>query len=197
MKLIKSIWILFVSVLLAYVFYSAVNYFGEDSIIRHKEENYSSGITLEQIQEIAELATVEYLVEARMIIDKPKVRVWIFDIPQTEKYYIAMAQGKVKAGIDLEKIIVLRADKDEVVLRLPEARILDKYIDPTTKWEKEIERLFSEINSDEITEAQIKAEEDMVNRAISNGILEKAYENAKRMIESFIKLSGVKSVIFE
>ena len=197
MKLIKRILLGLLIIILIYIIYSGIKYIDENRLISVGEAKTQTGVTVEQIREIAQLASVEYLMEARMIIEKPKIRVWIFDIPQTDKYYVAMAQGKVKAGIDLEQIEILSDSKDELVLRLPKARILDKYIDPATKWEKEFEGLFNQIKAEEVTEAQIKAEEDMVERAIKNGILDRANENAKRIIESLIRMSGTKTVVFE
>ena len=158
---------------------------------------YESSLTLEDIRRVAQLSSVEYLMEARMMIYKPKDKIWIIDIPQTDKFYFAVAQGKVKAGIDLGKLQSFKVEGDTAFIRLPPAEILDCYIDPKTKWEKEEEKLFSRIKPKELTAAQVKAEQEMAMRAIENGILAKAHENAKTIITDFIYASGIKRVVYE
>ena len=168
-----------------------------DRVPESVKSRYESSLTLEDIRRVAQLSSIEYLMEAKIVIYKPKDRIWIIDIPQTDKFYLAVAQGKVKAGIDLGKLQGFRIEGDTAILRLPPAEILDYYIDPKTKWEKEEEKLFSKIKPEELTRAQVKAEKEMVLRAIQNDILIRADENAKVIMEDFLLTAGIKKIVFE
>ena len=147
---------------------------------KNSSTSYSSNITINQIREVAKLSTIEYLVESHVVIDDKGKVVFSITLPGTEKTYIAVAQGQVVAGIDLEKLnsFVLKDGKAEI--QLPKAEILYKTIDPSTKWEKEMSGIFVHITPEEITKAEEKAQSDMVKRAIQENILVKADSSAKK-----------------
>ncbi len=160
-------------------------------------ETYSSSLTLNEIKDVAKLGTVEYLMESRVLIDDKGKVIFSLTIPGTEKTYIAVAQGQVTAGIDLNKISYFKVNNGKAEIKLPKSEILYKSVDPSTKWEKEMSGIFAHITPEEITKAEVQAQNDMVNRAIKEGILDKADSNAKKLITNYLNAAGVKEVVFE
>lgn len=140
-----------------------------------------------EIQNIGELATVEYLyTNAGKFEDDKK----LFDIkvPFTTKYFIAKWDGIIKAGIDITKVVAeAHAEEKKIVVYIPKAQILSHEID-----EKSIETLdekegmFNRLTVENTREFDAVCKEDMEQRAVENGLLEKALENAKGIISRLI-----------
>lgn len=105
----------------------------------------------------------------------------------------------VRAGIDLDEGIDIMIDEgnpDRIVVQLPPARILRIDAD-----EASINQYFSRDRGGEVGwleyGAEIEAVKDRVRAdAIDRGILEKAAENARGMVENFFALSGFEEVVF-
>jgi len=78
---------------------------------------------IQQIQTLAELVTVKYVLEKVVILDDIK---WY-----GENRVLLVAHGIVKAGVDLQEIKPedVRVEDKRVVLKLPRARITDVYLD--------------------------------------------------------------------
>ena len=154
------------------------------------------------IQNIGELATIEYLYTDAGKYSDPK-QLWGRDIPLTTKSFIAKWDGVIKAGVDITKITVEVNDSEKkLVVNIPKAQILSHEIDESSfETLDEKDGLFNAIKIDDIREFDAVSKESMENRAIENGILEKAFENAKYIIYELINIDVVKeqgySIIFE
>ena len=102
-----------------------------------------------------------------------------FEIPFTESRKMFSYIVQVDAGINFEEVYIedINESTKTIKIKLPHSTI--SYID-SESW-------FSRIDSEKYNEAL----KDLTNQgkqdAIDNGILEKADENAKSIIESFIK----------
>jgi hypothetical protein len=83
----------------------------------------NSATVIQQIQTLAELVTVKYVLEKVVILDDIK---WY-----GENRVLLVAHGIVKAGVDLQEIKPedVRVEDKRVVLKLPRARITDVYLD--------------------------------------------------------------------
>ena len=112
-------------------------------------------------------------------------------LPFTKSRLIISSLVEVDAAINFEEIKINNIDDENktISLIIPHARI---YKQPTLIVHSEVihldsESIFSNINEEE----RKKIQEDMIvkaeNEAISNGLLEKADDHGKRLIESFIK----------
>lgn len=140
-----------------------------------------------QIKDIGELATIEYLYtdagkfeEAKQIFDK--------DIPFTTKYFITKWDGIIKAGVKVEEITVEIYDTNkEIVVHMPKAEILSHEIDNNSiETLDEKDGLFNSVEVEDVRTFDAISKDAMEERAIENGILDKAYENAKVIIEKII-----------
>lgn len=165
-----------------------------------KEINLS--VICANIQEIGELATIEYMyTDAGKFSDTVQ---WLgLDVPFTKKSFIAKWDGTIKAGINVKSIIVKINEKDkQIVVYMPKAEILSHEVDVESfETLDEQAGLFNPIELDNIREFDSKSKENMEKRAIENGILDKATENAKNVITKIVNTKPVQeqeyTIIFE
>ncbi len=113
----------------------------------------------------------------------------LFDIPFTESRQIFSYDVEVDASVNFSEITYDANDENsEITIKLPHAKIykstlnlfsFKKYLDS--------ESLFSRIDLEKQNEALKAMEEQAVNDAKANGIIEAADRNAQTLINGFIK----------
>lgn len=82
-----------------------------------------------EIQEIGELATLEYLYTDAGKFEDPK-QLFGKDVPFTTKSFIAKWDGIIKAGVDISQVTAeVDSNNKEVVIHIPKAEILSHEID--------------------------------------------------------------------
>lgn len=154
----------------------------------------SIGVINSEIKEIGELATLEYIYTDAGKFSDP-VQFFGKDVPLsiTTKTFIAKWDGCIKAGVNVEEIVVdMDKIKKEIVIHIPKAEILSHELDDEsfeTLGEKD--GLFNPIKIDDIRKFDTVCKENMEKRAIENGILEKALENAKEIIYKLVNTDVV------
>ena len=160
-----------------------------DQVIRYTKLTKEVSIDLieSQIINVAELATIEYLYTDAGKFESPK-QLFGQDIPFTTKSFIAKWDGNIKAGIKADKIQV-KLDKKikEIIIAMPKAEILSHEVDKNgIETLDEQDGLFNPVRVDDVRNFDAESQEEMEKRAIENGILDKAFENAKVIIEKLI-----------
>ena len=151
-----------------------------------------------EIQDIAELATVEYLyTDAGKFEDPAELFGKELPFTFTTKSFIAKWDGIIKAGIKADQITVEVRDTDkEIVVHIPKAEILSHEIDEDSiETLDEKNGLFNPIKIEDIREFDAISKEAMEQRAIENGILDKAFENAKTIIYELIDTETVEEPV--
>lgn len=140
-----------------------------------------------EIQEIGELATLEYLYTDAGKFEDPK-QLFGKDVPFTTKSFIAKWDGIIKAGVDISQVTAeVDSNSKEVVVHIPKAEILSHEIDSeSVETLDQKNGLFNPVSVEDVREFDAKSKEKMENRAIENGILDKAFENAESIIEKLI-----------
>ena len=144
-------------------------------------------IVYSKIDEIAELATVEYLfTDAAKFSDSKQIKNW--NIPFTEKSFIVRWDGVIKAGVKLEQVkLEVNEEEGIIVVSLPKAEILSYDIDnDSIEVFDERNNIFNPIKIEDKVNFDSKTEEAMKERAIENGLLDKAEENAKDILAKMI-----------
>ena len=135
------------------------------------------------------MATVEYLYTDAGKFEDP-ARLFGKEVPFsfTTKSFIAKWDGVIKAGVDVNEVTVtVREFSKEIIVHIPQAKILSHEIS-----EESIETLdekngfFNSIKIDDVRAFDTVSKEAMEQRAIENGILDKAYENAKAIIHKLV-----------
>lgn len=142
-----------------------------------------------EIQDIGELATVEYLYTNAGKFEDP-AKIFGKDIPFafTTKSFIAKWDGIIKAGVDISQVTVEvdNANK-EIIVHIPEAKILSHEIDNSSiETLDEKDGLFNPVKVEDVREFDAISKDAMEQRATENGILDKAFDNAKEIIEKVI-----------
>ena len=140
-----------------------------------------------EIQEIGELATLEYLYTDAGKFEDPK-QLFGKDVPFTTKSFIAKWDGIIKAGVDISQVTAeVDSNSKEVVVHIPKAEILSHEIDSeSVETLDQKNGLFNPVSVEDVREFDEKSKEKMEERAIENGILDKAFENAESIIEKLI-----------
>lgn len=142
-----------------------------------------------EIQDIGELATLEYLYTDAGKFEDP-AKVFGKDIPFsfTTKSFIAKWDGSIKAGVDISQVTAeTNEGKKEIIVHIPKAEILSHEIDENSiETLDEKNGLFNKISVDDVREFDAISKESMEQRAIENGILDKAYKNAEDIIYKLI-----------
>lgn len=170
-----------------------------DPIVQY--EVATRDVSIEQIeaniQDIGELATVEYLYTDAGKFEDPAV-LFGKEIPFsfTTKSFIAKWDGVIKAGIEIDKIIVeLDEPNKEIIVHIPKAKILSHEIDDDSiETLDEKNGLFNPIKIDDIREFDVISKDAMEQRAIENGLLDKAFENAKGILNKIINTGVVEEL---
>ena len=122
--------------------------------------------------------------------DSRKTPIFKKIIPGTTSRLIVSYMIKVEASIDFEKISIKSIDDNskKIVIQLPHATVHSSLPVPDSfKNHLEQKNPFSDIDATEMNELLKDATEEGKNDAISNGLLEKADENGKVLLESFIR----------
>lgn len=157
-----------------------------------EDKTVSLAIIESQINEIGELATMEYIYTDAGKFEDPH-KLFGLKIPFTEKSFIAKWDGVIKAGIKVDKIdISLDNDHKLITISIPPAEILSHDID-----EKNIQTLdqtdglFNPVKIEDVREFDAINRESMEKRAVENGLLEKAFDRAKNMITEVLKANPI------
>lgn len=113
----------------------------------------------------------------------------LFKLPFTESRQIFSYNVKVDASVNFSQISYESNDeKAEFVVKIPHAKIYNVVLDyDSLKVYLDVESLFSRIDLKEHNDVLKAIEEQAIKDAKENKILEAADENAKRLIEGFIK----------
>lgn len=143
-----------------------------------------------EIQDIGELATVEYLYTDAAKFEDPK-KLFGKELPFefTTKSFVVKWDGVIKAGVDITQVTAEADDAEKkIVVKLPKATILSNEIDDdSVEVLDEKDGLFNSIKVEDVKSFDAVSKDDMEQRAIDQGILEKASQNAKEMIEHLIQ----------
>ncbi len=140
-----------------------------------------------EIRDIAELATTEYFfTNAAEFSESKKLVNW--DIPFTEKSFMLKWDGMIKAGVSLENIgIQVVGEEKKIIVTLPKSQILTYEVDyDSVEVLDEHDGLFNPVTVTDKNKFDIQTEAEMLERAIENGILEKAQKNAEIILSGLL-----------
>ncbi len=174
-----------------------------DLFASKKVEIDQTPILIKEIRSIAELVTITSLDEVVVdslvynrraaFFDAVRVVTPLVFLPSPQKQLVLIGRGKVLAGIDLQQLDTshLFINADTISLALPPAKILEAIINPSD-FETFEER--GTWNDKEVTLVKLKARRKMIDRALQQGILERANKKAIAIMENFLRNAGYKKV---
>ena len=146
------------------------------------------------LKSILELPTFEHIYRDVIFLDRERSFL-MFKTQDTEVLFAI--DVRIQAGIDLKKgFAITRSQSGAISVALPAAEILLADAD-----ESSIEQYFLKEVGGSISRLDYYDEIDrkksvLVNDSIDRGILEKAEENARRLIASFLAQAGYNEVFF-
>jgi hypothetical protein len=152
---------------------------------------YDTPTVLRQVQSLAQLVTVKYVLEKVVVVEDVK---WF-----GENRVLLVAHGVVKAGVDLQRLKPedVRVSGRAVAVRLPPAEITDAYLDD--KQTRVIERttgLLRVFDKDLEQKARQHAAGEIRRAAREAGILQEANERARAQVERLLRDLGFEQVEF-
>ena len=157
-----------------------------ESLIREQEEITSS--TIESgLKEIGKLCTAEYYF-THVSNYESSMDFQGFTIPFTTSSFIYSYDGKILAGIDFDHIMVDKDDeKKRITVMLPEPEIISEEIDENSfRLYDEKNNVFNPISVENVADTNKIMIEDEEEKAIAEGLYDRASENAKKLIENFL-----------
>jgi hypothetical protein len=163
---------------------------------RTHEENTSA--VIRQVQSLADLVTVKYVVEKVVILDAPPEST-LGQFVQGDNRVLLLAHGVVKAGIDLKHLAPgdVSVSGKSIRIKLPPAQITDAYLDDNlTKvidWKQGFLRSF---DKDLEQTARQMAVNDIRRAARTDGILNEATQRAMWQLAVCFQNAGFERVEF-
>ena len=140
-----------------------------------------------ELGNISELATMEYLfTNVSEFSDSKQIKNW--NIPGTKKSFILKWDGVIKAGIKLDLVTIDVDDTEmKIVVSVPEAEILSYEVDnDSVEVLDEKDNIFNKLSIDDKVKFDASTAESMKQRAIENGLLEKAQANAENILRGLL-----------
>jgi len=159
---------------------------------------YNTAAVLQQVQTLAQLVTVKYVLEKVVVVENPSQSV-LGQMFAGENRVLLVAHGIVKAGIDLSKLQPgdLQLKNKKVIIKLPPPQITDAYLDE--KRTQVIERttgIFRSFDKDLEHTARQNAVDDISRSARTSGILKDADERARDQLTHLFRQLGFEEVEF-
>ena len=154
--------------------------------LAEEKESFSVEELTGELQLIGRMETAEYNYTAVGVYDKSR-SVWVFDIPGTKTRYVYSYDGRVIAGIDFSAVDVEIDETEQlVIIYIPPAEILSSSIDEGSfQVYDEKQGLFNPVRVEEFSETKLKMQQEEEEKAIRNGLLENAENNAVTILGSF------------
>lgn len=156
---------------------------------------FSGPAVVQQVQSLAHLVTVKYVMEKVVVLDDPKFFGGI--IPLGENRIILLAHGNVKAGVDLSQLQESDVEiKDRSIsITLPPAVVTDAYLveqyTQVIDWQTGALRAFDKTLEQTARRVAVAEISRGARRA---GIEKEANERAQAQMKSFLRLAGFETV---
>lgn len=158
------------------------------------EENEVVTITSEtlrnQLNNLSELVTQEYIYTNADKRESKETWAFGWNIPFSGNSLLVTYDGTIKAGIDLSQVkIDVNEENRTIAVTLPASRITDNDIPQETINVVEVkDGLFNKVSFDNYNDFISEQKIVMEERAINQGLLSKADEEAKTLIKSFLSV---------
>lgn len=154
----------------------------------------SSPSVVDKIRQLSRLETVAYSIDK--IVEGDKENPYLPSFLTGDKLML-VAHGEVIAGVDLSKLQPrdVKVDGDQVQVTLPAAEVLETRLDNGRT------RVYSRttgllVTADPNLESQVRqtAEQQFVQAAIADGVLDKARENARTSVTALLGGLGFRQI---
>lgn len=172
---------------------------------KEAKSNYVSDEKITEIgfENIGELAT-QSVTTTTVRVETKDLKLFNVSIPLTQSKYIYTYNTTIKAGINFSDVKWQLGDTDDtshnIYVDIPEVKTLSADIDlDSFKVLHEENNIFSPITLTEHNDSLIRLRENALSDAINSGLYDRALDNAKTILTSFISQvypSNEYSIIF-
>lgn len=172
---------------------------------KEAKSNYVSDEKITEIgfENIGELAT-QSVTTTTVRVETKDLKLFNVSIPLTQSKYIYTYNTTIKAGINFSDVKWQLGDTDDtshnIYVDIPEVKTLSAAIDlDSFKVLHEENNIFSPITLTEHNDSLIQLRENALSDAINSGLYDRALDNAKTILTSFISQvypSNEYSIIF-
>lgn len=172
---------------------------------KEAKSNYVSNEKITEIgfENIGELAT-QSVTTTTVRVETKDLKLFNVSIPLTQSKYIYTYNTTIKAGINFSDVKWQLGDTDDtshnIYVDIPEVKTLSADIDlDSFKVLHEENNIFSPITLTEHNDSLIQLRENALSDAINSGLYDRALDNAKTILTSFISQvypSNEYSIIF-
>ena len=172
---------------------------------KEAKSNYVSDEKITEIgfENIGELAT-QSVTTTTVRVETKDLKLFNVSIPLTQSKYISTYNTTIKAGINFSDVKWQLGDTDDtshnIYVDIPEVKTLSADIDlDSFKVLHEENNIFSPITLTEHNDSLIQLRENALSDAINSGLYDRALDNAKTILTSFISQvypSNEYSIIF-
>ena len=155
-----------------------------------EEEKISGENVSSEIKDLGELITADYYYTHAETYDSSK-QIWGITLPMTSTGFVYMVDGDIKAGIDFTAVKVqLDHDAKKVSIQIPKAKVLASEIDHESfRIVSQKNSIFNDLEASDVNDTFDDVKKSEEARAIETGLLTRAEDNAKRILDSFVKNS--------
>lgn len=152
-----------------------------------KEIQISGEAIRTSMSNIGELCTAEYSYTHVEQVDSSK-EIKGFKIPFTTSMFIYSYDGTLKAGIDFTKIQIDKNDTKKIItIKLPDVKIISSEVHHDSfKLYDEKNNIFNPISVSDVADSLVNLENSEKEKAIEEGLLDKAKTNAITLVENFM-----------
>ena len=159
---------------------------------KEAKSNYVSDEKITEIgfENIGELAT-QSVTTTTVRVETKDLKLFNVSIPLTQSKYIYTYNTTIKAGINFSDVKWQLGDTDDtshnIYVEIPEVKTLSSDIDlDSFKVLHEENNIFSPITLTEHNDSLIQLRENALSDAINSGLYDRALDNAKTILTSFI-----------
>ncbi|MEO8289280.1 MAG: DUF4230 domain-containing protein [Chloroflexota bacterium] len=150
---------------------------------------------IDQVRALSKLETIHYQLE-KVVTGKSTGPLPDF---LTSDKILLVAHGEVVAGVDLSKLTAadITVMSDTVTIRMPRAEVLYSKLDNSKTYVYDRQTgVFSSPDPNLETQIRQAAEQEILNTALEDGILDKASKNAEEVLRTLLSGLGYEEVRF-
>lgn len=173
--------------LAVYLTFTAVRWFNHASGPRF----WNTTAVVHEVQSLSDLVTVKYVMQKVVVLEDVK---WY-----GENRVLLLAQGVVKAGIDLKRLKPedISINGKKISLHMPVTQIMDAYLDDSASQVIDHSTgLLRAFDKNLEQSARQNAVDDIARAARNAGILDEADKRGREELQNFFKRAGFESVEF-
>lgn len=149
--------------------------------------NLLSDTIEEQVTKILEMSSVKYNY-SNIAVYKDNKKLSGLNIPFTNKSFIIKYKGYIKAGIDLNDIIINVVDPKTIKIVSEKPFILDNVINEEDVYiYDEKDSVFNKLSFNNLYDVLKEEKKDMEKEAIENGLLNDAEKNIREMLTTVLE----------